>query len=216
MSDLPTKPGPYYWREKDGDGWEPVIVIHHNDPFMEPTVKFVLNDFENDLKAMEGQWLPIPNAEELMELQACKIELQNIVKANAKEWGMPNDEFMHEFKAWAVNRAKHVLGMHTPREKLIENIVDIVHATHGTPNDETMVHFERLLVATLKTHYAIGRWVSVEERLPPCEKGLVFVRYTNGSTVFTVYNYIVQEWDYAIRGESVAHWLDLSMPEVEG
>lgn len=68
MTDLPTKPGPYYWREEEADEWEPVIVIHHNDPFMEPTVKFVVNDFENDLKAMEGQWLRIPTADELVEL----------------------------------------------------------------------------------------------------------------------------------------------------
>jgi hypothetical protein len=112
-TELPTKPGPYYWREKDGDEWE----IH--TVFVDYELNNTLMAFcqmDETWYAVEnwgGQWLPIPPAEELVELRACKIELQNIVKANAKEWEMPNDEFIYEFHAWAVNRAKHVLGMHT-------------------------------------------------------------------------------------------------------
>ena len=114
---LPTKPGTYYWREKDGDEFQLVCIeihIYNRNPDVVHLSCYSGQEMRMvPVKDMGGQWLPIPTADELVELQACKIELQNIVKANAKEWEMPNDEFMYEFHAWAVNRAKHVLGMHT-------------------------------------------------------------------------------------------------------
>jgi len=83
-TELPTKPGAYYWREKDGDEWELVIVVFHNDPFMEPTVKFVFNDFENDLKAMDGQWLPIPTADELLEgIDAWAVFVEGMIRCHS-------------------------------------------------------------------------------------------------------------------------------------
>lgn len=98
----------------------------------------------------------------------------------------------------------------TPREKLIENIIDIVHATHGTPNDGKMAHFVRLLAATLKTHYAIARWVPVSERLPEFEDGqfMGWIRFNDGSLEHDLYSDCMIK-DYA------SHWLELDIPEVE-
>ena len=101
----------------------------------------------------------------------------------------------------------------TPREELIENIIDIVHATHGTPNDEKMAHFVKLLVATLKTHYAIGKWVPVSERLPERDArgnwtGIVKCR--DGEVAPVIFNQ---------KNTPVAvftHWLELDLPEEEG
>jgi len=64
MSDLPTKPGPYYWRKSDGDEWETVQVNTCMD------VYFIGSDMHYVRKDLGGQWLPIPTAEELVELQA--------------------------------------------------------------------------------------------------------------------------------------------------
>jgi len=65
MSDLPTKPGPYYWRKSDGDEWELWYVL---DNGFELTAHRGFNvAFLPDLG---GQWLPIPPADELVELQA--------------------------------------------------------------------------------------------------------------------------------------------------
>jgi len=62
-TELPTKPGPYYWREKDGDEWE---LWHVLDNGSELTAHRGFNvAFLPDLG---GQWLPIPTAEELVEL----------------------------------------------------------------------------------------------------------------------------------------------------
>ena len=64
-TELPTKTGPYYWREKDGDEWE---LWHVLDNGSELTAHRGFNvAFLPDLG---GQWLPIPTAEELVELQA--------------------------------------------------------------------------------------------------------------------------------------------------
>jgi len=68
MNDLPTKPGPYYWREKDGDEWELCTV------FVDYELNNTLMAFcqmDETWYAVEnwgGQWLPIPTAEELLEL----------------------------------------------------------------------------------------------------------------------------------------------------
>jgi len=95
----------------------------------------------------------------------------------------------------------------TPREKLIENIIDIVHGTHGTPNDEKMAHFVKLLVATLKTHYAIGKWVPVSERLPEFDDGRWAGFLRNDDAVFFGrfhYKEMMPEYE----------WLELDIPEV--
>ena len=62
-TELPTKVGPYYWRESDGDAWE---LWHVLDNGSELTAHRGFNvAFLPDLG---GQWLPIPTAEELVEL----------------------------------------------------------------------------------------------------------------------------------------------------
>lgn len=72
MSDLPTKPGAYYWRESDGDKWEHIIVIDPGNGHLyghDGVVATSLHDWEQDYGAV-GEWFPIPTAEELVELQA--------------------------------------------------------------------------------------------------------------------------------------------------
>ena len=70
VNQLPTKVGPYYWRESDGDKWE----IH--TVFIDYEMNNTLMAFcqmDETWYAVEnwgGQWLPIPSADELVELQA--------------------------------------------------------------------------------------------------------------------------------------------------
>jgi hypothetical protein len=62
---LPTKPGPYYWREKDGDKWKLGNVFENYDK------RFYFELFNIAGKPvidLQGQWLPIPTAEELVEM----------------------------------------------------------------------------------------------------------------------------------------------------
>ena len=64
---LPTKPGPYYWRESDGDKWKLGNVFEHYDK------RFHFETFNIGGKPvvdLQGQWLPVPPAAELVELQA--------------------------------------------------------------------------------------------------------------------------------------------------
>jgi hypothetical protein len=62
---LPTKPGPYYWREKDGDKWKLGNVFENYDKrfYFE-----LFNIVGKPVVDMGGQWLPIPTAEELVEM----------------------------------------------------------------------------------------------------------------------------------------------------
>ena len=75
MSDLPTKPGPYYWRESDGGEWEIAQINRCMD------VYFVGCDMHYGLKKTGGEWLPIPTAEELVELQSAKKMVDEGVEA---------------------------------------------------------------------------------------------------------------------------------------
>ena len=70
MSDLPTKPGPYYWRESDGDKWKLGNVFESYDCREQCLYFETFNISGKPLNDMQGQWLPIPTAEELLELQA--------------------------------------------------------------------------------------------------------------------------------------------------
>jgi hypothetical protein len=64
-TELPTKVGPYYWRESDVDEWEMWHVLDNGE---ELTAHRGFNvAFLPDLG---GQWLPIPTADELVELRA--------------------------------------------------------------------------------------------------------------------------------------------------
>jgi len=93
---LPTKPGPYYWREKDGDKWKLGNVFEHYDK------RFHFETFNIGGKPvvdLQGQWLPIPTAEELVELQAKakaydEGETQSAVY-NGKDEFMWSDSFLN-------------------------------------------------------------------------------------------------------------------------
>ena len=64
---LPTKPGPYYWRESDGDEWE---LWHVDENVNQPGLTARRGFNVARPEKLGGQWLPIPTAEELVELQA--------------------------------------------------------------------------------------------------------------------------------------------------
>jgi len=72
MNDLPTKPGPYYWRESDGDEFQLVTVEHHiynRNPDVVHLSCYSGQEMRMlPITDMKGQWLPIPPAEELVEL----------------------------------------------------------------------------------------------------------------------------------------------------
>jgi len=69
-TELPTKPGPYYWREKDGDEWALGNVFESYDCREQCLYFETFNISGKPLNDMQGQWLPIPTPDELVELQA--------------------------------------------------------------------------------------------------------------------------------------------------
>ena len=67
---LPTKPGPYYWREKDGDEWE-IHTVFIDDELNNTLMALCpIDDTWYATENWGGQWLPIPTPDELVELQA--------------------------------------------------------------------------------------------------------------------------------------------------
>jgi len=67
---LPTKPGPYYWRESDGDEWE-IHTVFIDDELNHTLMALCpIDDTWYATENWGGQWLPIPTAEELVQLQA--------------------------------------------------------------------------------------------------------------------------------------------------
>lgn len=73
-TELPTKPGNYYWREKDGDEWELLEIMFGLKPYDNALVarRYGCSYSWGLVEKLQGQWLPIPTAEELVELQATK------------------------------------------------------------------------------------------------------------------------------------------------
>lgn len=69
ITNLPTTPGPYYWRESDGDEWEQIREVY---PHADLELAVMDEGDECTPQQIGGQWLPIPPAEELVELQAIK------------------------------------------------------------------------------------------------------------------------------------------------
>lgn len=74
MSDLPDKSGNYYWRESDGDEWR-IIQVELSMLNNEPEVNGMccespLSGEYVHVSEIDGEWLPIPPADELVELQA--------------------------------------------------------------------------------------------------------------------------------------------------
>lgn len=93
----------------------------------------------------------------------------------------------------------------TPRDKLIENIIDCVHATQNTPDHQRFPHLVRLL----KTHYAIGRWVSVEDRLPEFDDdghwhGIVMDNDGDQHSCLCLAGIKLSD--------TITHWLELNLP----
>jgi len=72
MTNLPDKSGNYYWREKDGDKWELGNVFESYDCREQCLYFETFNISGKPVVDMGGQWLPVPTADELVELQACK------------------------------------------------------------------------------------------------------------------------------------------------
>ena len=106
---LPTKPGPYYWRESDGDEWELVFVREDSTvPGYELTVVF-FNGAEIDFPNLGGQWAKAHNPDDVEDLAKCRDELKNIAEASPEKWEMPIDEFLTEFWQWTQNRVRHTL-----------------------------------------------------------------------------------------------------------
>lgn len=50
---LPTTPGPYWWRAKDGDEWELVILDKNRHPWNEDAYNM------GPLSDMQGQWAKV-------------------------------------------------------------------------------------------------------------------------------------------------------------
>lgn len=94
----------------------------------------------------------------------------------------------------------------TPRKQFLNEIYLIIDGYEETRN----------AVAGTVKHYAIGRWVSVEERLPESfgdyhvlDDGAPCVAY------FDVFDNSFQTTEYD-ELHNATHWLELDLPEVEG
>lgn len=121
-SELPTKPGPFYWREKDGDEWEHIIVMDPGNGHLyghslrpDGVVAASLNDWAQDYGAV-GEWHPILPADELLELQ----RKAKMVDAGQEVWIVRDVEDNEVIAASSINRDDAVLkAWHTlgdPRE----------------------------------------------------------------------------------------------------
>jgi len=66
---LPTKPGPYYWRKSDEDEWTRVFNVRLSN-----SIGLCVDEgfYHESVEHRGGQWLPIPTADELVKLQATK------------------------------------------------------------------------------------------------------------------------------------------------
>jgi hypothetical protein len=93
---LPTKVGPYYWRESDGGEFQLVTVelhIYSRNPDVVHLSCYSGKEMRMlPIKDLQGQWLPVPTAEELVELQA----KAKMVDEGDATYGIYNgkDEFM--------------------------------------------------------------------------------------------------------------------------
>lgn len=98
--------------------------------------------------------------------------------------------------------------MTTPREELIKQYSE---KFGGNAGFEVLRDMEKNIEQLLKP-YAIGRWVSVDERLPVVDGSGRWAGYTKdleGLEAFGLYDY----HDLCVFYSA---WLDLDLPEVEG
>lgn len=93
---LPTKLGPYWWREPDSTDpkdWQPVIVVRRYDDSL--VVVSVGNDRPVPLENCEGQWSPCHKPDEGVEAWAVyapdgtRIELADTGLEAKQECGSP-------------------------------------------------------------------------------------------------------------------------------
>ena len=85
---LPTKVGPYYWRESEGDEFQLVRVelhLYNRNPDVVHLSCYSGKEMRMlPIKDMQGQWFQIPTAEELVELRAIK----KMVDEGVEAWGV--------------------------------------------------------------------------------------------------------------------------------
>jgi len=65
MSDLPTKPGNYYWRKSDRDKWARVFEVRFSHSM---GLCVDAGFYYETVQQRGGQWIPIPTPEEVLEL----------------------------------------------------------------------------------------------------------------------------------------------------
>ena len=82
-TELPTKAGPYYWRESDGDEWTRVFEVRLSE-----SMGLCVNAgfYYETVQQRGGQWIPIPTAEELVKLQ----EKAKAYDDGTEAWGVYN------------------------------------------------------------------------------------------------------------------------------
>lgn len=88
---LPTEPGAHYWRESDGDEWRMVDVFGCSANYFAS-----VGLRTRRAKDFGGQWLPIPTAEELVELQGkAKAYDEGKTMIEVAYHGVTMDRFIH-------------------------------------------------------------------------------------------------------------------------
>ena len=91
--------------------------------------------------------------------------------------------------------------MTTPKEELLADMDKIVREW-GASRQETR--------ATIK-RYAVGQWVSVEERLPDRET----TGEWRGYAMFMNGEVDIVTWYHYQTSKDITHWLELDLPEVD-
>lgn len=94
--------------------------------------------------------------------------------------------------------------MTTLKERLLEDFDTLVDTYRAS----------RQVTRAMLDTYAIGRWVSVEERFP--EDGTVVITKW-GDGFISYYTFRKgEEWCVRATDSEVTHWLDLSLPSGKG
>ena len=117
-TELPTKPGPYYWRESEGDEWEMWHVLDNGSALTAHrgfNVAF--------LPDLGGQWLPIPTADELVELQRkakAYDEGQPMIKVAYH--GVTMDRFIHPENKVMLEHYGSRVGYTSRKVRIVEEV----------------------------------------------------------------------------------------------
>jgi hypothetical protein len=116
-TELPTKPGPYYWREKDGDEWALGNVFESYDCREQCLYFETFNISGKPLNDMQGQWLPIPTPDELVELQA-KAKAYDEGREQWQIWDPCHSklEMIGQTESEAITAFRHSIVSNNPPE----------------------------------------------------------------------------------------------------